>query len=584
MDRRVRSALASLFLSTCCGSVAAATNVFYNDLANGRNTFDTLITGLGGTVSTDKLSGLASGVDTWVRADFTITASSNRSVSTPFTGSSAPDDDGQGITMTAATLGANPPGTLSASGLDFAFGSAVNAFAVELNDWATCCYPTRLYISFDGGSAILVGEAFSSADNPGFTDGINTFIGAIDDSSTFSTVTFWGEANGGDVLYGGGVIRWSLLPIGALSGPSVYNSSVAQSNSPAYGAAVVIDDTPALLQLFSAAGLSTDQEVSDGATQTLPLLVGSTTIPTLNTLSGINRVIQARQDVNRGMSSGDDFSEDKYFWMKPFGSWIEHENRDNVFGFDANTWGLIVGADKAISDSTRLGFAVAYASTDVDSKSAPAPHDVDIDMFELIGYGSRNLDQDTEVNFQIDLGYNWNEGKRTIAFTSTQASSDYDSYTAHLGVGITRAYQVNDKSRLFASLRADYTYIKDESYRESGAGLLNLDVDDRSSDELIIGVDGKLNHKINEDTDFQANLGVGYDLLNERASVTSTFAGAPGLSFTTDGLKPSPWVGRAGLGIVHNTPEGTEITLRLDTEFRDDFLNKTASVKARWPF
>ncbi len=584
MDRRIRRTVVLLFLSGCSASAAAATNVFYHDLATGRSTFDTLITGLGGTVSTDKLSGMTSGVDTWVRTDFTITASSTRSVSTPFTGSSVPDNDGQGISMTAATLGTNPPGSLSASGLDFTFNSAVNAFAVELNDWATCCYPTRLYISFDDGPAILVGEAFSSGDNPGYSDGINTFIGAIDDSDTFSKVTFWGEAAGGDVLYGGGIIRWSLLPIGALEGISVYDSAVALSNTPAYGAAVVIDDTPDLQQLFTDAGLSTDREVSDGVTQTLPLLVGSSTVPTLNALSGINKVIQARLEINQGMSSGDDFSEDRYLWMKPFGSWIEHENRNQVFGFDANTWGLIMGADTAASDSVRLGLAIAYARSDVDSKSAPAPHDIDIDMYQILGYGSRDLGENTELNFQLGFGYNRNDGNRTIAFTNTVAHSSYNSYTAHLGIGLAHAYQINDNNRVFAALRADYTRIEDESYMESGAGLLNLSVDDRSADELIVGVDGKLIHKLNEDTNLHANIGLGYDFLNERASVTSVFAGAPGSSFTTDGLKPSPWIGRAGLGFVHNTPEGTEITLRLDTEFREDFLNNTASLKARWMF
>lgn len=584
MDKKFQKAIILLFFTGYTGLSIAATDVFYYDLATGRSTFDTLITGLGGTVSTDKLSGMATGVDTWVRADFTITASSVRSVSTPFTGSSVSDNDGQGINMTAATLGSSTPGTLSASGLHFTFSSPVNAFAVELQDWATCCYPTKLYVSFDGGTAILVGEANASSDNPGYDDGITTFIGAIDDSSTFSEVTFWGEADSGDVLYGGGIIRWSLLPIGALAGISVYDSSVALENTPAYGAATVIDDTPDLRQLFTSAGLTTDQEISDGASQTLPLLVGSSIVPTFNTLSGINKVIQARLDSNSGMSSGDDLSEDEHFWMRPFGSWIEQDDRDHVSGFDAETWGMVVGADTTVSGSTRLGLAVAYANSNVDSKSSVAPNSMDIKIYQLIGYGSRKLDENTELNFQADLGVNRNDGNRTIALNNTVASSDYDSHSVHLGIGVAHAYQIDDNDRVFSSVRADYTRIKDDSYTESGAGLLNLSVDDRSADEFIVGVDGKWVHALNKNSDIRFNVGLGYDFLNERASVTSVFAGAPGASFTTYGLKPSPWIGSAGFGFVHNTQDGTEITLRLDAEFRDDFLNKSASLKARWAF
>ncbi len=584
MDKMFHKLITLLFFVGYTGCAAAATNVFYYDLATGRTTFDNLITGLGGTVSTDKLSGMATNVDTWVRADFTITASSNRAVSTPFTGSSVADNDGQGITMTAATLGANPPGSLAASGLNFTFTTPVNAFAVELNDWATCCYPTKLYISFDGGAAILVGEANAPSDNPGYGDGVNTFIGAIDDSSTFSQVTFWGEADAGDVLYGGGIIRWSLLPIGALSGISVYDSSVAMANSPAYGAANVIDNTPALQQLFTDAGLSTDQEISDGASQTLPLLVGSSTIPTFNTLSGINKVIQARLGSNSGMSSGDDFSGDEHFWVKPFGSWIEHDDRDNVTGFDVETWGMVFGADTTTSASMRLGLAVAYANSNVDSNSSVAPNDMDIKIYQLIGYGSKKFDEDTELNFQADLGVNKNDGNRTIALTNTVASSDYDSYSIHLGIGVAHGYQIDEDDRVYSSVRADYTRIRDESYTEEGAGLLNLSVDDRTANEFVVAIDGKWIHKINEDSDLRFNIGLGYDLLNERASITSVFAGAPGSSFTTHGLRPSPWIGSAGFGYVHNTEDGTEITLRFDAEFRDDFLNKTASLKARWAF
>lgn len=581
--RKFNSTVISLFFAGYTAASSAATDVFYYDLTTGRSTFDTRITNLGGTVSTDKLTGLTSGTNSWTRSDFTITASSNRSVSATFGGSSASPNDGQGINMTAATFNGNP-GSQPSSGLTFTFNSPVNAFAVELEDWATCCYPTKLYVSFDGGAAILVGAADSSGDNPGYTDGQTTFIGAIDDGGTFTEVTFWGEAAGGDVLYGGGIIRWALLPIGALSGISVYDSSVAIGNNPAYGAAAVIDDTIALWQLFTSSGLSGDQEISDAASQTLPLLVAGSTIPTFNALSGVNGVIQARLGSNSGMSSGDGFSGDKNFWVKPFGSWMDQDDRDNVSGFDAETLGVVFGVDAVVTDSIRVGLALAHANSDVDSNSSVAPSDLNVRTYQLIGYGSKKLNENTELNFQADFGINKNDGNRTIAFTNSVAESKYDSRSFHLGVGVAHAYQYNESNRIYSSVRADYTRIKEESYTEKGAGLLNLSVDDRNAEQFIIGVEGKLVHEINDNSNLRFNLGLGYDLINERASVTSVFAGAPGNSFVTHGLKPSPWIGKAGIGYVYTTEDETEITLSFDAEFRDDFLNKTASVKARWSF
>ena len=83
-------------------------------------------------------------------------------------------------------------------------------------------------------------------------------------------------------------------------------------------------------------------------------------------------------------------------------------------------------------------------------------------------------------------------------------------------------------------------------------------------------------------TSVLANLGVGYDVLNNNTSITSAFAAEPGTGFTTRGLDSSPWSQRGGLGLIHSTEQGVEVSLRYDTEHSEGFLNQTASVKLRW--
>lgn len=362
------------------------------------------------------------------------------------------------------------------------------------------------------------------------------------------------------------------------SSTSVLGSTGLLANSPAYGAAAVIDATPSLLSLFS----GTDQQVSDAASQSLPLLTGGSMMAAINTLSGINRVIQARLESNRGLSSGEAFRGDKNVWMKPFGSWADQDNRNGVTGFDAKTWGLALGVDGTLSHTSRLGVAFAYANSNINSHTTVAPQSADVSVYQLVGYGSHSLDSNTEMNFQIDVGQNKNEGRRTITFASAVADANYDSWTAHAGVGIGRMLKLNDRTTLTPALRADYTWIKDESYTETGAGVLNLNVADRSTDELILSVEGKLIHQLNDRTRLSANLGVGYDTLSEQSSITATFAGAPGAAFVTYGMDPDPWIARAGVGLSANTQNGMEITARYDAEHREDFLNQTASVKLRW--
>ncbi|MDW5441781.1 autotransporter outer membrane beta-barrel domain-containing protein [Polaromonas sp. SM01] len=72
--------------------------------------------------------------------------------------------------------------------------------------------------------------------------------------------------------------------------------------------------------------------------------------------------------------------------------------------------------------------------------------------------------------------------------------------------------------------------------------------------------------------------------MNKQSSITAAFAGAPSASFVTYGLEQDPWIGRVGAGLVQKLSSGVELTARYDAEFRNHFLNQTASLKLRWNF
>ncbi|MDD0989582.1 autotransporter outer membrane beta-barrel domain-containing protein [Pseudomonas sp. TNT2022 ID681] len=360
------------------------------------------------------------------------------------------------------------------------------------------------------------------------------------------------------------------------------------ANHPAAPAARVLDATFASNPTGELAshfvGLSTEQQVSDAVTQSLPLLVGGSQMATSNTLSGVNRVVQARQDSLRGMSSGEVTPGEENVWIKPFGSWADQQARSGVSGFDANTQGLALGADAAVSENARLGLAFAYARSDIDSDSSVARQSMKIDTFQLIGYGSYALAEHTELNLQLDVGRHNNEGKRHMPFAEATAKADYHSTSAHAGVGLAHTLRLSEQLEFVPSVRLDYTWIGDEAYREKAAGALNLKVDSRDAEALLLGTEGRFNYDLGHNTVLSASLGVGYDMINETTAITSTYAGSPDAAFTTRGLDPSPWLGRVGLGVSHTLDNGTELSLRYDAESRSDFLNQGAAIKARWAF
>ncbi len=379
------------------------------------------------------------------------------------------------------------------------------------------------------------------------------------------------------------------LNIAAAGGGNVANDVSANNNTSGLGAASALDQIivanpgGAIAALF--VPLTTTKQVSDAVSQIVPQVAGVVSQAVTTNLGTVTRIVQSRQDGQHGKSSGDSFYGDQKFWFKPFGSWANQDDQNGVSGYKSNSYGMIFGADANLSDSNRVGAAFAYSKTDVDSKGV-ASQSADIDSYTALVYGSHSLNATTELNFQGGVGFHNTDGSRTISISGTNsyANSSYNSWSANVGTGVARTITLSEKTSLTPSIRMDYSRIRSDAYSESGAGVLNLNVDKNTSEALVLGVDGKLSHALSDRATFVGNFGIGYDLINDRSSLTSAFAGAPTVAFTTIGINPSPWLARGGFGVIGKVTETMEVSARYDFEVRENFDNQTASVKMRWMF
>lgn len=235
----MRTKLACSVVGCCLSLGAVAAPVIYNnDVVSGQTAFDDTITSVGGTVQTLALSGLASNSSSWTLPGLTIRATDNtdRFVYDDYNGYRA---TGQSYAVGGETISIAPAAPASGSGLTFTFATPINAFGLQIADWATCCtsvlHPdtgapvgSNLFISFDGGATRIVANAISADSNPGNKDYdgdgsidyvFTNFVAAIDDSRTFTTVTFYGDGTG-EALYAGGTLRWSTVSTGSVSAPA----------------------------------------------------------------------------------------------------------------------------------------------------------------------------------------------------------------------------------------------------------------------------------------------------------------------------------------------------------------------------
>ncbi|WP_248746861.1 autotransporter domain-containing protein [Pseudomonas sp. MWU12-2037] len=386
------------------------------------------------------------------------------------------------------------------------------------------------------------------------------------------------------------------------SANTVLGSVQALGNSPALGAAAALDQIIAsdpngkLASHFVA--LSNQGEVSKAASEVLPLMTGGSTTAARAALSSINGVVQARSESvlggqssgdsgqssgDSGLSSGESVTE-QHLWIKPFGSWANQASHDGVAGVNSSVGGMAFGLDANLNDRWMLGTAFIYAKADTHNSGDTASQQLTTDVYQLVGYGAYHLDDTTDLSFQLDGGQNHNDGKRNLDFAGLQAKSNYDSWTAHAGVALERTFSLTPATRFTPSVRADYTWIKDEAYNEKGADELDLQVKSRSTNQFILGVDGKLAHDLTQQLTLSGKLGVGYDLLASRDSLTSSFAGAPGTVFTTYSSSPQRWLARGGTELSYAVNGQLQLAVRYDVEERSHFVNQTASAQARWAF
>ena len=351
-----------------------------------------------------------------------------------------------------------------------------------------------------------------------------------------------------------------------------------------YRTASLVDNTPQLLDLFTSL-TGDDAAISAAVEQLSPLMNGSASTASAHaTMNAVNRVLQAQVNTTSGLSFGD-APAGHYLWMKPFGSWAKQSAQKENNGFYADTYGLAAGFDGYLGENLLTGLSFAYADTTIKGRASTADDRLWTKSYLLTVYGRYQMTNGFNLDARLGGGINHNSGKRSLNFISQTASSSYDSRTALAGLSLHKAYQMSEATSFTPLVRLDYSWIQDEDYTESGAELLNLNVEKRSGTRLMLGTTGELTHKLTGKTTLTTRLGVGYDLHGKQSRVTSRLAGDPSSTpLSTDGINPGRWQATGGLGLVFTPNDETEVTVHYDVDHQKDFLNHGFSMKAQWLF
>jgi outer membrane autotransporter protein len=325
-------------------------------------------------------------------------------------------------------------------------------------------------------------------------------------------------------------------------------------------------------------------DLSAAITQTLPLFVGAGLRATYNTQRVVQQTVLERIDAVQGLAADAEFETGQDLWIKPFGNWLSQGGLDDIPGYDISGGGLVLGFDQLLSPTTTIGGVLAYASNQIIGQDSASSDVLNLNNYQFGLYGTTRLALNLELNGQIGAAVTRNSGLRSIDFQSVAAASDYDSRTGHIGIGLRQIIAATATTTVIPSLRVDYAQVNTDAYTETGAGTLNLNVDQQRYEELLFSAGLRGDFQVSNGLELSLTAAAGYNALNNQTQITAAYEGG-GASFVTYGEDVSPWLFSLGIGLFRVERDGLDIALRYDLQASPTgYMGQTASLRLTHTF
>jgi outer membrane autotransporter protein len=273
-------------------------------------------------------------------------------------------------------------------------------------------------------------------------------------------------------------------------------------------------------------------------------------------------------------------------WGQVFGSTADQDDRGGINGFDLGYSGFTLGMDSLVTENLRLGAALSYSITDVKTKGLD--NRTDISSYQMTLYGS--LYQGAYY-FDGSLSYmlSNNDSNRfvTINNFSRAARADYSSDQIIAQGTFGRDFALENNLIVNPYVGLEYVGLSTDSYRERGAGTLNLGVNSENTAALTstIGVSIRKHIETSSDYHFMPEVYIGWrhDLLDETQVTTSSFSGG-GAAFNTRGLDPADSSINIGGTLSVYSSSAIEIQGKYDFETKSGYQSHSGTLLFRYRF
>lgn len=352
--------------------------------------------------------------------------------------------------------------------------------------------------------------------------------------------------------------------------------SVSASTSSPVAAAV----TEKLAQLSNSTNAAEQKAYVDALTAVAPEvapMVQKTQTETANQVFGAVSTRLTGGSIStggEGMASGDNIFKRGAMWVQGLFNKSKLDDTSKAKGFDADSNGIAFGAEKFVTDDTKVGIGYAYTNTDIDGFM----RDTDVDTHTAILYGEYK-----PSNWYVNgiATYGWSDYEESKSVAGVGVKADYDVET--FGLQAMTGYDMNVNGLGItpeAGLR--YVHIKQDAYKDSA----DQRVSANDSDILtgVIGAKVSKNFELSNGMNIkpEARIAATYDLFND--DVNSVVTLANGSAYAVEGEALDRFGMEFGAGVTAEVNDKVELSLGYEGKFRQDYQDHTGLINAKYKF
>ncbi len=545
---------------------------------------DKTLTTTNGSIYTSNISlgtgstlNLGSGV---INASGSFTAGSNVNITaTTLTSSSSI----LGLTVSPSTTSLTLSGaaTLSATTLNLTLPNTVTAGVITLVDAASISGITTI-----SGSNININGSGSNS------YGLNTFSAAVVGNKLLLTAT-------------------------AVAAPTLSSSS-DQSAFNAIAAAST-NGNLATVQNYLGSNSNSDSQKEEAIASTTAQVDNSTNRVAFNNISTTSGIISARLESVRNNNfnpsiidtsfagnlfnqplqvannpklaypmfvtlNGNDAFSKSAIWIQTFGSKISQGNTSSTDGYNANSGGVMIGADTKLAADFILGVNSGYSKTSISARNSYKSTDIETYQAGIYtGYDAKSY----FLNTSLGLVLNNYSSDRYITVANVSAKANYTGMGYSVRAELGKNYHFNNEILLTPSFVVTAATNQVNSYNESGAGTLDLNVKTDSTNFFEGRFGAELSQLLTTKQGTQLrpiiSASYGYDFAGDKQKSTTTFVGQ-NTSFATSGAKVAQGILMLGTGVSFYTKNDVTLSVNYGFEYRSDYVSNSGWLRAGYKF